>query len=118
MLLNTDEKFLPKRSHRFHKQVIKGVKGLATQDRSPFGMFHIMNKILQHPESIDTLETIGIIFRKMINSNAVNILKSTNEYYHKIIPKSGHKMDLYPAMVSLVGCMTFDGSLVSCISCT
>ena len=31
--------------------------------------------------------------------NAVIILKSTNEYYRKIISKSGYKMDLYPAMV-------------------
>ena len=32
--------------------------------------------------------------------NVVIILKSTNEYYRKIISKSGHKMDLYPAMGS------------------
>ena len=44
-------------------------------------------------------ETIVQIFRKIINSNAVIILKSTNEYYRKIISKSGRKMDLYPAMV-------------------
>ena len=31
--------------------------------------------------------------------NAVIILKSTNEYYRKIISKSGCKMDLYPAMM-------------------
>ena len=30
--------------------------------------------------------------------NAVSILKSPNEYYQKIISKSGLKMDLYPAL--------------------
>ena len=34
--------------------------------------------------------------------NAVVILKSTNEYYQKIISKSGLKMDLYPAMLLVV----------------
>ena len=31
--------------------------------------------------------------------NAAIILKSTNEYYPKIISKSGRKMDLYPALI-------------------
>ena len=44
------------------------------------------------------MKTIAIIIRMIVKSNAVNILKSTNEYYQKIIPKSGLKMDLYPAM--------------------
>ena len=71
-----------------------------TQNRSPFCIFHIMNEILQHPELMETFlgETIAIFFRKIIKYNAVNISKITNEYYQKIIPKSGHKMDLYPAM--------------------
>ena len=43
-------------------------------------------------------ETIAQIFRKLIQLNVVIILKSTNEYYQKIISKSGRKMDLYPAM--------------------
>ena len=43
-------------------------------------------------------ETIVQIFRTIIQLNAVIILKSTNEYYRKIISKSGFKMDLYPAM--------------------
>ena len=43
-------------------------------------------------------ETIVQIFRKIIQLNAVIILKSTNSYYRKIISKSGRKMDLYPAM--------------------
>ena len=43
-------------------------------------------------------ETIVWIFRKIIQLNAVIILKSTNEYYRKIISKRGLKMDLYPAM--------------------
>ena len=43
-------------------------------------------------------ETIDQIFRKIIQLNAVIIFKSTKEYYRKIISKSGHKMDLYPAM--------------------
>ena len=43
-------------------------------------------------------ETIVQIFRKIIQLIAVIILKSTNEYYRKIITKSGRKMDLYPAM--------------------
>ena len=34
--------------------------------------------------------------------NAVIILKSTNEYYQKIISKSGCKMDLYLAMCAHV----------------
>ena len=43
-------------------------------------------------------ESIVQIFRKIIDLNAVIILKSTNEYYRKIISKSGLKMNLYPAM--------------------
>ena len=43
-------------------------------------------------------ETIVQIVRKIMQLNAVVILKSTNEYYRKIISKSGLKMDLYPAM--------------------
>ena len=43
-------------------------------------------------------ETIVQIFGKIIQLNAVIILKSFNEYYRKIISKSGRKMDLYPAM--------------------
>ena len=43
-------------------------------------------------------ETTVRIFRKIIQLNAVIILKSTNEYYRKIISRSGCKMDLYPAM--------------------
>ena len=34
--------------------------------------------------------------------NAVNILKRLNEYYRKIIQKSGRKMALYPAMSELI----------------
>ena len=43
-------------------------------------------------------ETIVQIFRKIIQLITVIILKSTNEYHRKNISKSGHKMDLYPAM--------------------
>ena len=43
-------------------------------------------------------DTIVQILRKIIQLNAVIILKSTNEYYPKIISKRGHKMDLYPTM--------------------
>ena len=43
-------------------------------------------------------ETIVQFFRKILQLNAVIILKSTNEYYRKIISKSGRKMDLYLAM--------------------
>ena len=43
-------------------------------------------------------ETIVQFFRKIMQLNAVIILKSTNEYYRKIISKSVPKMDLYPAM--------------------
>ena len=43
-------------------------------------------------------ETIVHIFRKIIELNAVIIFKSANEYYRKIISKSGRKMDLYPAL--------------------
>ena len=46
-------------------------------------------------------ETIVQFFRKIMQLNAVIILKSTNEYYRKIISKSGPKMDLYPAMILL-----------------
>ena len=46
-------------------------------------------------------ENIVQIFRKIIQLNAVIILKSTNEYYRKIISKSGLKMDLYPALAHL-----------------
>ena len=41
-------------------------------------------------------KTIVKIFRKIMQLNAVNILKSLNEYYRKIIQKSGRKMALYP----------------------
>ena len=44
-------------------------------------------------------QAIVLIFRKIIQLNAVIILKSSNEYYWKIISKSCHKMDLYPAIV-------------------
>ena len=47
------------------------------------------------------VESIVQIFRKIIQLNAVIILKSANKYYRKIILKSGHKMDLYPAMRNL-----------------
>ena len=47
-------------------------------------------------------ETIVQIFRKIIEINAVNILKNSNEYYRKTISKSGLKMDLYPAMYFLI----------------
>ena len=43
-------------------------------------------------------ETIVNIFRKIMQINAVIILKSTNEYNQKIISKSDRKMDLYPAL--------------------
>ena len=43
-------------------------------------------------------EIIVKIFSKIMQLNAVIILKSTNEYNRKIISKSGHKMDLYPAL--------------------
>ena len=43
-------------------------------------------------------ETIVQIFKKIIQLNAVILLRSTNEYYRKIISKSGCKMDLYPAL--------------------
>ena len=46
-------------------------------------------------------ETIVNFFRNIIQLNAVTILKSTNEYYRKIISKSGLKMDLYPAMLAV-----------------
>ena len=38
------------------------------------------------------------IVMKIIKLNAINILKSTNNYHQKIIEKSSHKMNLYPAM--------------------
>ena len=43
-------------------------------------------------------ENIVRILRKIIQLNAVIFLKSTNEYFRKIISKSGCKMDLYPAL--------------------
>ena len=43
-------------------------------------------------------ESIVKIFRMIIQLSVVTILKSTNEYYRKMILKSGRKMDLYPAM--------------------
>ena len=43
-------------------------------------------------------ETIVKIFRKIMQLNAVIILKRTNEYHRKNISKSGRKMDLYPAL--------------------
>ena len=43
-------------------------------------------------------EFIVQIFWKKIQLNTVIILKSTNEYYRKMISKYGHNMNLYPAM--------------------
>ena len=53
--------------------------------------------ILKHRMSLK-LEIIVRILRKIIQLNADIILKSTNEYYRKIISKSGRKMNLYPAI--------------------
>ena len=44
-------------------------------------------------------ETIVKIFRKIMQLNAVIILKSSNEYNRKYISKSGRKIDLYPALI-------------------
>ena len=44
-------------------------------------------------------ETIVQMFRKIIQLNAVIILKSTKECYRKIISKSGLKLDLNPAIL-------------------
>ena len=63
-----------------------------------------MNKSLKNPELMDTF-LVGNhchIFRKVIKSNVVNISKSINEYYQKIILKTGHEMDLYPALHCLI----------------
>ena len=43
-------------------------------------------------------ETIVQFFKKMMQLNAGNILKITNEYFRKIISKSSRKISLYPAM--------------------
>ena len=43
-------------------------------------------------------ETIVQLFQKIIQVNAVIILKSPNENHPKIIFKSGRKIDLYPAL--------------------
>ena len=43
-------------------------------------------------------ESIVQIFRKIIQLNAVIILKTTNEYYRKFFSKIGCKMDPYAAM--------------------
>ena len=53
-------------------------------------------------------ENIVQFFSKIIQPNAVITLKSTNEYYRKIISKSDRKMDLYPAMLFSV-CMDIGG---------
>ena len=45
-------------------------------------------------------DNIVQIFRKILGNNTIIILKYTNENYQKIISKSGHKIDLYPAMFS------------------
>ena len=59
--------------------------------------FHTFCNILKYGMNLK-FETIVQIVRKIIQLNAVIILKSNNEYYRKIISKCGHKMDLYPAM--------------------
>ena len=38
-------------------------------------------------------------FRTILKYNTVTIYKSTNEYNRKKFSESGHKMDLYPAVV-------------------
>ena len=45
------------------------------------------------------LEIIDYIIRKIIQLNVVITLKGSNEYYQKIISKSGLKMDLHPALL-------------------
>ena len=54
-------------------------------------------------------ETIVNIFGKIMQLNAVIILKSTNEYNQKIISKSDLKMDLYPALIQLEWGRTHSG---------
>ena len=46
-------------------------------------------------------ETIVHIFRKIKQLITVVILKSSNKYHRKTISKSGHKMDLYPALLMI-----------------
>ena len=62
-------------------------------------------------------ETIVQFFRKIIQLNTVIILKSTNEYYQKIILKSGRKMDLYPAMYVYFNNFNYAGQEQSEIAC-
>ena len=60
-----------------------------------------MNDILLLSELMDTF-LFGNhchIFKKVIKCS--QHFKNNNEYYQKINLKSGHKMDLYPAMNSL-----------------
>ena len=84
------------------------------QDRGPFWFSHIFNEILQYIEIWNEFKVWNHcvqIFRKIIQLNAVIILKSTNKYYRKIISKSSRKMDLYPAMECIYR------TYLKCISC-
>ena len=81
----------------------------SAQDRGPFWFSYILNKVLQYILKYGMnlkMESSVQIFRKIIQLNVVIILKTTNEYYRKIISKSGHKMDLYPAMCAFVYTVT------------
>ena len=73
----------------------------SAQDRGPFWFLYILNESLQYILKYGMnlkFETIIQICRKIIQLNAVVILKNANEYYRKGISKSSRKMDLYPAM--------------------
>ena len=77
--------------------------GNPTQDRGPFLFSYILTKfcnILRYGKNLK-FETIVQFFRKIIQLNAVSIVKSPNEYYRKIISKNGRKMDLYPALIAI-----------------
>ena len=56
------------------------------QDRGPFWFSYILNEILRYIEIWNEFKAWNH-FRKIIQLNAVIILKSTNEHYSKILQK-------------------------------
>ena len=59
-------------------------------------------------------ETIVNIFRKIMQLNAVIILKNTNEYNQKMISKIDRKMDLYPALIEKKAAYVHGSSRIPC----
>ena len=76
---------------------LKDILSYSAQDRGPFFLFLYFERNFAIYWNIEwSLKPLSI-FREIIQLNIVNMLKSTNAYYWKIILKRSVKMVLYPA---------------------